>query len=349
MKALMVLAMLSVAEGQHMRSALAIRSTTANGIVARSGSAPAVRTRMMKSMADAFRAAIGRRSGVRPNAGPSGTPPAFDSQVPAAMVQAATEAGSLKTKLQMSHMLIRGIMSGATLGIATTLAMSVMLQPLGKELPLLGALVFPVGFVMLVLLGFELVTGNMALLPMAAYAGKANPKGILKNFCVVTVANFLGSVLYAVMFWAVSSSFGLSLNDGVGKKGAAMAMAKTTVYAASGVRGWFQCVIKAILCNWMVTMGTVLSFASKSTIGRIAAMWLPILTFFAHGYEHLVVNFFVIPLGMLFGADVTVPQWILWNMIPVFIGNLIGGSCLTGLPLAYTYPVPKQKQNGTIH
>jgi formate/nitrite transporter len=263
------------------------------------------------------------------------------------MVQAATEAGSSKAKLDVSKMLVKGMLSGAILGISTSLAMAVMVQPFGKELPALGAFVFPVGFVMLVLLGFELVTGNMALLPMAAYAGKADPHDILRSFGVVTGANFLGSVLYAVMFWALSSSFGLSLNDAVGKKGAAMAMMKTTVYATNGVRGWFQCLIKAMLCNWMVTMGSVLGFATESTVGRIAAMWLPILTFFAQQFEHLVVNFFVIPLGMLYGADITVPQWIIWNMIPVFIGNLIGGSCFTGLPLAYTYPVPKDKKDGT--
>jgi formate/nitrite transporter len=291
---------------------------------------------------NSLREEISPPSGVRTYAG---TAPAFDSQVPAQIVQAATEAGSGKAKLPASKMLLKGVLSGANLGIATTLAMTVMTQPLGQQLPWLGALVFPVGFVMLVLLSFELVTGNMALLPMADYAGQARKRDILKNFVVVTVANFLGSVLYAVMFWAVSSSFGLSLNDPVGQRGAAIAMAKTTAYAAKGVRGWFQCLIRAILCNWMVTMGTIMSFASKSTIGRIAAMWLPIMTFFAHGYEHLVVNFFMIPLGMLYGADITFAQWMLWNTIPVFLGNLIGGSLFTGLPLAIAYPVPKEKKD----
>jgi len=275
------------------------------------------------------------------------------SRNPAGIVQAATEAGEKKAKLEISKMLVRGIMSGLILGIATSLAMGVMVQPAGLQLPVLGALVFPAGFVMLTLLGFELVTGNMALLPMAAYAGKASPQNILKSLGVVTGANFIGSVLYAVMFWAVSSSFGLSLKDPVGQKGVAMATMKTTLYATNGVRGWFQCVIKAILCNWMVTMGSVMGFATDSPAGRIAAMWLPILTFFAQQFEHLVVNFFVIPLGMLYGADISVGRWITWNMIPVFIGNCIGGACLTGLPLASTYPVPKvevkEKKDGPIN
>merc|ERR1719454_2708631 len=91
----------------------------------------------------------------------------------------------------------------------------------------------------------------------------------------------------------------------------------------------------------MVTMGVIMTFTSKSTVGRIAAMWMPIMTFFAHGYEHAVVNFFVIPAGIMFDAEVTFVHWLWWNQIPVLIGNFLGGCFLTGLPLAIAYPVPK--------
>ena len=87
----------------------------------------------------------------------------------------------------------------------------------------------------------------------------------------------------------------------------------------------------------MVTIGTMLAFASRSTIGKIAAMWLPITIFFAHGYEHSIVNMFVIPAGMFLGAHVSLGQWWLWNQIPVTLGNMLAGALFTGVALWYTY------------
>jgi formate/nitrite transporter FocA (FNT family) len=105
---------------------------------------------------------------------------------------------------------------------------------------------------------------------------------------------------------------------------------------AVGLRGWETALVKGILCNWMVTLGAVLAMASRSTVGKIVAMWLPIMTFFAQGYEHSIVNMFVIPAGMWFGAPVSLSQWWLWNQIPVTLGNLFSGVVLTGLALYVT-------------
>jgi formate/nitrite transporter FocA (FNT family) len=87
----------------------------------------------------------------------------------------------------------------------------------------------------------------------------------------------------------------------------------------------------------VVTVGTVLAFASRSTVGKITAMWLPIMIFFAHGYEHSVVNMFVIPAGILLGASVGLGDWWLWNQIPVTLGNILGGALFTGVSLWYTF------------
>jgi formate/nitrite transporter FocA (FNT family) len=95
--------------------------------------------------------------------------------------------------------------------------------------------------------------------------------------------------------------------------------------------------VKAILCNWLVCLGVVLAMTSKSTIGKIAATWMPIFVFFAQGFEHAVVNMFIIPTGMLLGAKVTFADWWLWNQIPVTLGNLVGGAVFTGLAIYVTY------------
>jgi formate/nitrite transporter FocA (FNT family) len=99
--------------------------------------------------------------------------------------------------------------------------------------------------------------------------------------------------------------------------------------------------VKAILCNWMVCMGVVMGLTSQSTLGKITACWLPVFTFFALGFEHSVVNMFVIPTGMLLGAKVSFADWWLWNQIPVTLGNFAGGFLFTGLMLYWTYrPAP---------
>ena len=95
--------------------------------------------------------------------------------------------------------------------------------------------------------------------------------------------------------------------------------------------------VKGILCNWMVTLGAVLALASRSTLGKVVAMWLPIMTFFAHGYEHSIVNMYVIPTGMLLGAPVSIGRWWMWNQIPVTLGNIIAGVVLTAGALHITY------------
>ncbi len=92
-------------------------------------------------------------------------------------------------------------------------------------------------------------------------------------------------------------------------------------------------------------LGVVMAMTSTSTIGKIVAAWLPIFTFFAQGFEHAVVNMFVIPTGMLMGAKVSLYQWWVWNQIPVTLGNILGGLLFTGLALYATYkpekpPVP---------
>merc|ERR1719487_1534787 len=257
------------------------------------------------------------------------------------IVKAATDAGAAKTKLPAEQMVLRGALSGIILGIATSLAMTIWTQPFGKEFPFLGAVAFPVGFCMLVLLGLELVTGNFAVIPMAVYAGEATWTGMATNFLFVTLGNLLGALVYAVLFWACYSNYGDSLEHKMGLKAAAIATAKTVAYESDSSIGWLTAFCKAICCNWMVTMGVIMTFTSKSTIGRIATMWMPIMVFFAHGYEHAIVNFFVIPAGIMFDAEVTFAHWWLWNQVPVLLGNLVGGVFLTGLPLAMCYPVPK--------
>ena len=258
----------------------------------------------------------------------------MDYVVPNEVVSDALNAAAKKAGLSARDMLIRGALAGVFLGYATSLVFVALSQGLPA---LVGAIIFPVGFVMLVLLGFELATGNFALLPAAWMDQRISGGAMLRNWMWVYMGNLIGSLLYALLFYLAITSFGANNGAALGDQLRQAAEKKTLAYAALGMGGWGTAFIKAMLCNWMVTVGTMLAFASRSTIGKIAAMWLPITIFFAHGYEHSIVNMFVIPAGMFLGAHVSLGQWWLWNQIPVTLGNMLAGALFTGVALWYTY------------
>ena len=150
--------------------------------------------------------------------------------------------------------------------------------------------------------------------------------------------NLLGSLFYALLFyWAITNVGRSTASGAVGDLLKAAAQKKTLAYMALGSKGWTSAFIRGILCNWMVTVGALLALASRSTAGKIVAMWLPIMTFFAQGFEHSVVNMFVVPVGMMFGAPVPIRSWLWWNQLPVTLGNILSGALFTGLALYATY------------
>ena len=259
---------------------------------------------------------------------------------PKELVQEAVIVAEKKASLSIGDMLIRGALSGVFLGFATSLAVVVTAQ--GVQ-PVVGAILFPVGFVMLVLLGLELATGNFALLPAGLAAGKVSLGKLLRNWSWVYFGNLVGSLFYAVLFYWTVTNFGATGSGAVGDLLKSAAQKKTLGYMALSTSGWATAFIKGILCNWMVTIGTVLALVSRSTVGKVVAMWLPIMTFFAQGFEHSIVNMFVVPAGMMFGAPVSIRNWLFWNQLPVTLGNIISGALFTGLALYATF---REKQHG---
>ncbi|HEU6447381.1 MAG TPA: formate/nitrite transporter family protein [Verrucomicrobiae bacterium] len=263
---------------------------------------------------------------------------------PIEIVKNMVAAGDAKAGLSVKDILIRAILSGALLGFATSLAFTATAQ---TGIPLVGALIFPVGFVMIVLLGLELVTGSFAVTMLAGVDGRRQWPQVLANIFWVFVGNLIGSLLYAVFLYVVLTNCGADAPSGIAAKLVAAAEAKTTAYAAHGFAGLVTVTVKAVLCNWMVCLGVVMAMTSQSTTGKIIGAWLPILTFFAQGFEHSVVNMFVIPVGMMLGAKVSLADWWLWNQLPVTLGNFIGGFLFTGLFLYWTY-APKPQKSAAI-
>ena len=258
----------------------------------------------------------------------------MDYVKPADVAAAMVNAGRSKLALSPLDLIIRGGLAGGILAAATSLAITAAVQT-GQ--PLVGALVFPVGLILIVLLGLDLVTGSFGLLPLPWIESDTDAKSMVANWGWVFLGNLIGSIVYGALLSIALTNFGATAPAGVAEKIIAIAQAKTTGYETLGYAGLITVFVKAILCNWMVCLAIVAAMSTSSTIGKIACAYMPVFIFFAQGFEHSVVNMFIIPTGMMMGAKVTVGEWWLWNQIPVTLGNLVGGFIFTGLALYITH------------
>jgi len=258
----------------------------------------------------------------------------MDYLKPADVVTSMIDVSLKKLALAPRDLLIRGALSGALLGAATSLAFSGAVTT-GQSL--VGAIIFPVSLIIIVLLGLELVTGSFGLLPLARLEGKASWNAVVANWSWVYLGNLLGSIAYGALLAITLTNMGTIEPSGVAARIVSTAEAKTIANEAIGLAGMVSVFVKAILCNWLVCLGVVIAMTTSSTIGKIVATWMPIFMFFALGFEHAVVNMFIIPTGMMLGAKVSVYQWWVWNQIPVTLGNLVGGFVFTGLALYSTF------------
>lgn len=255
---------------------------------------------------------------------------------PSEFVTKMVDAGESKIFMSTRDTLIRSYMAGAILALAVVFAVTVTVQT-GQ--PLLGAVLFPVGFCMLYLMGFDLLTGVFMLTPLALIDRRpgATTSGLLRNWGLTFLGNYAGSLTIAVIMTFVFT-FGFTTDAGpIGVKIAGIGVARTLGYAQHGVPGWFTMFVRAMMCNWMVSMGVVGAMISTHVSGKVLAMWMPIMLFFYMGFEHSVVNMFLFPMAMMLGGKFSIADYFIWNEIPAALGNLVGGIAFTGLTLYGTH------------
>lgn len=255
---------------------------------------------------------------------------------PSEFVPKLVDAGEAKIFMSTKDTLIRAYMAGATLALAAAFAVTINVQT-GE--PLAGAILFPVGFCLLYLLGYDLLTGVFVLCPLAVWAKRPGCTwgGVLRNWGLVFTGNFAGALTTAVMM-AIYWTYGFAAETNpVGMKFATMGEARTVGYAAYGAAGWLTIFVRAMLCNWMVSTGVVGAAMSSSVTGKVVAMWMPIMLFFYMVFEHSIVNMFLFPSGLMMGGNFSIMDYLIWNEIPVVLGNLVGGLTFTGLMLYSTH------------
>jgi formate/nitrite transporter len=256
--------------------------------------------------------------------------------VPSEFVTKMVDAGESKIFMSTRDTVIRAYMAGAILALAAAFAVTVNVS---TGVPIVGAALFPVGFCMLYLFGFDLLTGVFVLAPLALIDKRPGVTlgGVLRNWTLVFIGNFLGAFTVAVMM-AIVFTFGFtSPPDKVGQIIGTIGEGRTVGYASHGAGGMLTLFVRGMLCNWMVSAGVVGAMISTTVPGKVIAMWMPIMLFFAMTFEHSIVNMFLFPSGLLMGGHYTFVDYLVWNEIPTVVGNLVGGLAFTGLTLYTTH------------
>ena len=255
---------------------------------------------------------------------------------PKDFVAKMVDAGEYKLFLSTRDVLVRGYMAGAILALAAVFAVTITVQT-GNAL--LGAALFPVGFCMIYLLGYDLLTGVFTLTPLALLDKRrgVSKRAILRNWGWVFLGNFAGALTVAAIM-AFVFTMGFNTDAGaVGEKIGHIGEARTLGYAEYGAGGWATIFLRGMLCNWMVSTGVVGAMVSRSVSGKVIAMWMPVMVFFYMGFEHSVVNMFLFPIGLMLGGEFSIADYFIWNEIPTVLGNLVGGLLFVGLMLYATH------------
>ena len=256
----------------------------------------------------------------------------LDAFAPKEIAAKVATVGVAKARLPLLSMLMLGILAGAFVGLGALYFVIVKSDPtLGfAAKQVLGGVVFSLGLILVVVAGAELFTGNN-LLAMAWADGKISTLELLRNWSVVCIGNFIGAAGLALLVYLSRHP---DMNHG------AIAQEYIKIAEAKAALPFWTAFFKGILCNVLVCMAVWMAFAGRSVIDKVVAIVFPISAFVAAGFEHSIANMYFFPLAMLLqtfdGAGTTAAHTVTWaglfsNLVPVILGNIIGGSVLVGL------------------
>ena len=264
--------------------------------------------------------------------------------LPQQIVSANMAAAKGKTQLPLTRMILLGILAGMFIACGAS-ASSVAMHAISNVgvARLVAGCVFPVGLMMIVFVGGELFTGD-CLMIMGNLHGKFSVLSMVKVLVIVWLSNFAGSALFAAM---VNASTQVNYTSGMlGAFTIKVAMGKLSLpFGAAFISG--------ILCNFFVCLAVLMAASAKDIAGKVWAIFFPIMAFVVSGYEHCVANMYYIPAGIFAASNEAYVQaamdaygytaaqlealnWgnmLINNMIPVTLGNIVGGMVFVGLPL----------------
>jgi formate transporter FocA len=283
--------------------------------------------------------------------------PTFDALLPPAMAAKAEQMGVNKANLEAINTFLLAVLAGAFIALGAVFSTTVTAGAAGV-LPfgvtkLLGGLVFCLGLILVVVAGAELFTGNNLII-MAWASGKVTTAQLLRNWIIVYLGNFVGSIATGFfIFLSKQYTFGSG----------AIGLNILTIANAKANLDFVQAIVLGILCNALVCLAVWLTYSARTTTDKILAILFPISAFVAAGFEHSVANMYFIPVGLFVKAGASAEFWgqigktaadystLTWqgfflnNLIPVTIGNVIGGTVLVGV--IYWRIYSRQRQNAS--
>jgi len=258
---------------------------------------------------------------------------------PKEVAESVVESSKNKSELQILPMLLLGMLAGVYIGFGAELC-TMVTHDLSKYLGLgfakfMGGSVFTVGLMLVVLAGAELFTGNCLMLT-GVLARKVKVMGMLRNWLFVYFANFAGSILLVIIMYY--SNLWKVGNLGVGAAALKVAAGKVNL-------SFLEALCRGIACNWLVCLAVWLAIAGKDSISKIFGIYFPIMAFVASGFEHSVANMYFIPIGLFLKGNAAVVNaaglagsvnsltwsgFLVANLVPVTLGNIIGGAFFVG-------------------
>ncbi len=259
----------------------------------------------------------------------------MSTYTPGEVIDAACKTGARKVSLhnQPLRMLALTVLAGVYIAFGATLSVVIGygMPELSAANPavqkLLSGAAFPIGLILVVVLGAELFTGNNALLMPHLMSGGCTWRCVVKNWAAVWCGNFVGSLLFIVgLVWGVGLFSAEPYHSAIIR----IAEAKVSM-------SWITVFLKGIGANWCVCLAIWLAMSAKSSGAKMFGCWLPVMAFVALGYEHCIANMFFIPCGMFEGAQVSIGAMFFDNLVPATLGNIIGGAVFVGCLQTYLY------------
>lgn len=254
---------------------------------------------------------------------------------PQEIAKTTIKSGKAKTELPLHTMLVLGFLGGAYISIGYLLDIRVsadLPHEWGSFAAFIGAAVFPLGLILILIAGGELLTGNMTAVSIAFLAKQVTFNRLLHNWFWITLSNFIGALFVAYVFGHLA---GLTATGPYLEKTVSMAQAKINT-------DFWPAFFSGIGCNWLVGLAVWLCYGAHNIGGKILAIWFPIMGFVAIGFQHIVANMFLIPAAIFAGKA----SWLDFakNFVPVYLGNAVGGFVFVAMVywIAYAVKIPAQ-------
>lgn len=256
-----------------------------------------------------------------------------DMRTPKEIVESVNEIAHSKATISKSRVAVLGFLGGVYIAMGGLLSMIVgpyFGEVIGASpalVRIIGSFVFPLGLIMIVMAGAELFTGNCAYFAPNLLSGRQKKRTVMHNWSVVWVMNFAGAVFFGYFLTYLTQ---ISASEVVHEAFFKVAESKTS--ASFGVA-----FMRGVGANWLVCLAIWLSLSTRSMLGKMAGIWFPIMAFVAIGFEHSIANMFLLPVAMMEGYDLSIVDLMVKNIIPVTLGNMVGGFLFVGGKYWYLY------------